>query len=339
MLAEKLKVSVVIPAYNRRHTIEATLQSLINQTYRPLEVIVVDDGSSDGTWELLQNLKFTDVEFKPIRQENAGAAAARNTGIKASTGELLQFLDSDDLLDHNKLSKQVAVFEKQPEVDVTYGHWKMGKSEISCQPYEAKQHADMVTALLSKYWHPNFSYLFRRKTVFDAGLWDASLKINDDFDFALKVAMTEVRFALVPINTGLYLWHPGERVSRQSDSINAEITYRILDNAKAFLGKSGLLSNTRIKALADYYWRLAVESRLQSKNIFQQGLNKSLALISDFKPNGRLATLCVKAIGYSATAWLLAFKKQSIKWVKQNIKSLLGERLSDTVRKIKIPSF
>lgn len=335
MTKRPLKVSVIIPAYNRLHTIEASLQSLINQKYRPLEVIVVDDGSSDGTWGLLQNLKFTDIEFKPIHQENAGAAAARNTGINASTGELIQFLDSDDLLDPNKLSEQVAVFENQPEVDVTYGHWQMGKSETSCQPYEAKQHADMVAALLSKYWHPNFSYLFRRMVVFEAGLWDTSLRINDDFDFALKVAMTGAKFALVPVNTGLYIWHPGERVSRQADSINAEDTYQILDNAIETLEKAGSLTAARTRVLAEYYWRLAVDARLQSKAIFQRGLEKSLKLVPDFKPERTFAKAFVVTLGYANAAAVMAAKKQGIKSVKQNIKSLLGERLSDHARKIK----
>ena len=332
-----LKVSVIIPAYNRRHTIEATLQSLVKQKYRPLEIIVVDDGSSDGTWELLQELKFTEIEFRPIRQTNAGAAAARNTGIKASTGELIQFLDSDDLLDPEKLSQQVAVFQSQPEVDVAYGHWQMGKSTTSFQHYTAKQHPDMVTALLTKYWHPNFSYLFRRQAVFDAGLWDASLRINDDFDFALKVAMTGAKFTLVQGNTGLYLWHPGERVSRQAEAINAEVTYRILDNARAVMENARTLNTLRKTALANYYWRLAVEASSESKTLFKQGLDAALALIPDFQPDNQTAKALVNCFGYSKAASLLHFKKQAIKNIKQGVKNALGEHLSDSVRNLRKP--
>lgn len=110
-------VSVVIPTYNTRRYVAEAVESALAQTYRPLEVLVVDDGSTDGT----------DVEMRrfgdPVRylvQQNRGPAAARNLGIREARGEYVAFLDADDLWDPVKITKQVAVMERSPEVGVVY---------------------------------------------------------------------------------------------------------------------------------------------------------------------------------------------------------------------------
>lgn len=101
-------VSIVIPTFNRAATIVRAVESVLQQTYRPLELIVVDDGSTDGTSEVLQAYGNAIVY---VRQDNAGPAAARNRGIRESQGELVAFLDSDDVWLATKLERQVAVLE------------------------------------------------------------------------------------------------------------------------------------------------------------------------------------------------------------------------------------
>lgn len=103
-------VSVIIPAYNREHTILESVNSVLNQTYSDLELIVVDDGSSDGTRKILEGIN--DKRLRYVYQDNAGACVARNSGIESAKGEYIAFHDSDDLWLSTKLEKQMKIFEK-----------------------------------------------------------------------------------------------------------------------------------------------------------------------------------------------------------------------------------
>jgi len=108
-----LKVSAIIPTYNSSEYIRTTIQSVINQTYKNIEVIIIDDGSTDNTTDIIHQY-FPEINI--IHQENGGASKARNTGINIATGELIAFLDSDDLWLPNKIEKQVAVFKDNSNV-------------------------------------------------------------------------------------------------------------------------------------------------------------------------------------------------------------------------------
>ena len=111
-------VSVIIPVYKVEKYIAATLESVLAQTYKNFELLIVDDGSPDQSIEICQ--QFTDNRIKIIRQENRGVAAARNTGIRHSSGEYLAFLDADDLWLKEKLAKHVEHLDKSPTVGVSF---------------------------------------------------------------------------------------------------------------------------------------------------------------------------------------------------------------------------
>ena len=100
-----MKISVVIPVYNREETLAHAIESALSQTLKPHEVVVIDDGSSDKSAEVAEG--FGDI-VRVIRQENAGAAIARNVGIRHAVGDWIAFLDSDDVWDRDKLKLQTA---------------------------------------------------------------------------------------------------------------------------------------------------------------------------------------------------------------------------------------
>lgn len=120
MVDKKPTVSVILPTYNRAHLIGRSIQSILNQTYQDFEIIVVDDGSSDNTKEVINS--FSDMRIKYVRQqENRGASVARNIGIKLSKGAYIAFQDSDDEWLPDKLKKQMDTFENVSfEVGVIY---------------------------------------------------------------------------------------------------------------------------------------------------------------------------------------------------------------------------
>ena len=123
-------VSVIIPTYNREAFLIQAVDSVFNQTYRPIECIVVDDGSTDNTEEILSQWKseMNDPEFKLvyIKQENADAQVARNTGTAVAKGTYIQYLDSDDSLYRDKLKVQVKFLEENKDFDAVFGDWKKG---------------------------------------------------------------------------------------------------------------------------------------------------------------------------------------------------------------------
>ncbi len=109
-------VSVIIPAYNSESFIKETLQSVSAQSYKNFEVIVVNDGSTDKTRDIISEFVASDKRFCLIEKENGGAASARNLGVEKAKGDLIAFLDSDDLWHPDKILKQVQYLKKYPEV-------------------------------------------------------------------------------------------------------------------------------------------------------------------------------------------------------------------------------
>ena len=111
-----VRVSVVIPTYNRARVLPEVLEHVLQQTFQDFDIWVLDDGSQDGTPEAIAGFLNTRVRY--VRQDNSGVAAARNAGIRASDGELIALLDSDDLWAHDKLARQVSFLDRHPDVNV-----------------------------------------------------------------------------------------------------------------------------------------------------------------------------------------------------------------------------
>ena len=131
-------ISVIIPAYNCSKLIPNAIESVLGQTYSNLELIVVDDGSTDNTAEIILNYKNYNNNMKYIYQNNGGVSKARNTGIKQSVGEYIAFLDADDIWDKNKLEIQMKVINNCKNIDMIFSSFKNTKNNkivvILCCP-------------------------------------------------------------------------------------------------------------------------------------------------------------------------------------------------------------
>ncbi|GBE36037.1 UDP-Glc:alpha-D-GlcNAc-diphosphoundecaprenol beta-1,3-glucosyltransferase WfgD [bacterium BMS3Bbin07] len=187
-------VSVIVPTYNRAHLLGRALQSILKQTYRDFEVIVVDDGSTDNTAEIVRNFSAMDIRY--IRHENnKGEAAARNTGVLAAKGEFIAFLDSDDEWLPEKLEKQMVVFQYHfLRVGVVYSNMceieRNGKRRIWRSPTFMPEDGQFYRRALNyQVYGIGIGSSVVRKACFEkVGLFDERLSYYVDFDFFIRVS-------------------------------------------------------------------------------------------------------------------------------------------------------
>jgi len=174
-------ISCIVPVYNGEVYLDETLDSIFAQTYSPIEVIVVDDGSTDGTADLIGKRRD---EITYLHQENQGPGAARNFGIKKAAGDFLAFLDADDLWSPEKLSMQMAAFDAQPELEVCVtriqNFWIEGLEE---DRERFKNHP--ISQPLPGYGFP--TSLIRRRAFDTIGLIDETLKTGEDSDWFMRM--------------------------------------------------------------------------------------------------------------------------------------------------------
>jgi glycosyltransferase involved in cell wall biosynthesis len=196
--SENPLVSVVIPAYNAEEYVAAALDSVFAQDWQPIEVIVVDDGSSDGTGTIVQS--FPGIRY--IRQENAGAAAARNTAIAHSRGEFVANFDADDLLPPYRLRVQAEHLLAHPEVGCVFGRQQW----LSPPPWLPRDAVD------SDLDGPLTTAMFRRDVLVALGGYDESYARGEDLDLVVRMREHSIRFELLP-DVLLYRRYHGDSLS------------------------------------------------------------------------------------------------------------------------------
>jgi glycosyltransferase involved in cell wall biosynthesis len=194
-------VSVIIPTFNYAHFLPETLDSVFNQTYTDWECIVVDDGSTDNTREVVTEYLTLDPRFKYIFQKNKGLPGARNTGVKAARGDYFQFLDADDLLEPCKLAEQSSFLSTHPDVDIVYGEVRFFSTEhpeqrllsiwednLPWMPKISGNGRPILLELLKKNFMVVNAPLLRRSVFCDCAYFDETLKNYEDWDYWLRCA-------------------------------------------------------------------------------------------------------------------------------------------------------
>ena len=188
------KVSVILPVHNRADVLPRAITSVLDQEFRDLELIVIDDGSADNSAEVAQS--FSDARIRLIRLgQNRGGNVARNEGIRASTAPIIAFLDSDDRYLPNKLGWVVAEFRRRPELDllvdsfIKIGAQGSGKPEVIRRNPIITNRELFRTALFTRQlWKATPAITVRRETAIKAGMFDETLRRLQDFDFLIRVS-------------------------------------------------------------------------------------------------------------------------------------------------------
>lgn len=196
-LPERPLVSVVIPAYNAERYVLEALASVFAQGYEPLEVLLVDDGSQDGTVALVEREAPT---VRVIRQANAGAAAARNTGLREARGDLICLLDADDGWFPGKLAAQIEHLRRHPAVGMVFHRWLVWQPDAEghyVAPARAEQQAESIDPAYSGWIYPQLlldcvvhtsTVMLRRQVVEEIGLFDTQLVNGEDYNYWLRVS-------------------------------------------------------------------------------------------------------------------------------------------------------
>lgn len=177
-------ISVIIPTFNRRGWLETSIRSVLEQTYAPFEVILVDDGSTDDTKKVVSQFPVT-----YIYQKNQGPSAARNLGVKSSNGEWVAFLDSDDYWDRRKLEKQVSFLKKNPLLKIVHTDeiWiRNGKRVNACKHHQKKSGWIYLDSLKLCMMSPS-SIMILKKVFDEEGGFDEALLAAEDYDLWLRL--------------------------------------------------------------------------------------------------------------------------------------------------------
>jgi glycosyltransferase involved in cell wall biosynthesis len=202
---DKNLVSVVIPAYNSRQWVKRAVDSVLRQTYPNVEAIVVDDGSTDGTFEYV---KAHIPEVTLLQQPNQGVAAARNLGVKHSKGEFIAFLDADDIWAREKLRIQMTVFAKHPHcglcaTDAVAFYSTETAPELDTlfrEPNEGVPTGLDIQSLFRENTINTSSAVVRRDVFFQAGQFDENLRRTQDYDLWLRICDTwKVYYLNIPL--------------------------------------------------------------------------------------------------------------------------------------------
>lgn len=185
---------MVIPAFNRKEFLKEAIESVLNQTYKDLEVIVVDDGSEDETGEFIATLG--DKRVKYIWQPNRGPAAARNRGVTVAEGKFLAFLDSDDLWTPAKLEKQVSFFEENHSARICYTDEVGIRRGVRVNP---KKRHQKYSGWIYSYCLPlciisPSSVMFKRELWEETGGFDESFPFCEDYELWLRISSVEPIF-------------------------------------------------------------------------------------------------------------------------------------------------
>ena len=254
-----MKVSVIIPTFNRFSLISRAIDSVLNQTIKPFEIIVVDDGSSDNTSTFIKN-NYKSVKL--IKQKNLGVSKARNVGIKNSSGDWIALLDSDDEWKKNKLEVQIKSLSEYDYYSVCHTNeiWIRNGIRVNQKKRHQKYGGDIFDKCLDICRISPSSIIFKKNIINDVGWFDEGLSICEDYDLWLRIT---ANFKILFIDKPLVIKYGGHS-DQLSKSVNGIEAYRIksLEN---------LLSNTKL--IKDYKL-LTIKMLITKLGIYKKGLLK-----------------------------------------------------------------
>ena len=254
-----MKISVVIPTYNRIALVERAIDSVLRQSIKPFDIIVVDDGSDDGTSEMIQK-KYRSINL--VQQQNSGVSAARNNGIKHAKGDWISLLDSDDEWTEKKLENQVNRLIKNPDYHFCHTNeiWIRNGVRVNQKKRHQKYGGYIFDKCLDICRISPSSTLFKKNILEHVGWFDTQLPVCEDYDLWLRITAD---YKILFVDELLIIKYGGH-TDQLSQSVEGIELFRIksLEN---------LLANTE---LSPQKRNLAITMIIKKLNIYLNGLVK-----------------------------------------------------------------
>lgn len=254
-----MKISVVIPTYNRIALVERAIDSVLRQSIKPFDIIVVDDGSDDGTSEMIQK-KYRSINL--VQQQNSGVSAARNNGIKHAKGDWIALLDSDDEWTEKKLENQVNRLIKNPDYHFCHTNeiWIRNGVRVNQKKRHQKYGGYIFDKCLDICRISPSSTLFKKNILEHVGWFDTQLPVCEDYDLWLRITAD---YKILFVDEPLIIKYGGH-TDQLSQSVEGIELFRIksLEN---------LLANTE---LSPQKRNLAITMIIKKLNIYLNGLVK-----------------------------------------------------------------
>lgn len=229
-----LKVSIIIPVYNVEKFLEECILSILNQTYKNLEIIIVNDGSKDSSMSIIEKFLKKDSRIKVINKKNGGLSSARNSGIEISTGDYLMHVDGDDFIKKDTIEKMVRkIYESKENIDVVIGDIEL-KYEGSAS--KIKKDSNMKDGEIYSGFHYLEKYFFVGKACYSScnKLWKRSLYIDNNIRHPLEISLGE------DSNTVVRLMFHAKKILKLDSSV---YNYRINEDG---------MTNSKTKKILEY---------------------------------------------------------------------------------------
>lgn len=271
------KVSIIIPIYNTEKYLKACLDSVLSQTYENLEIILIDDGSTDNSGKIIDDYAKKDHRIKVIHQKNRGQSAARNEGLKKATGNYISFIDADDKITPNFIEKLLAVFDEDTALTVCGIHYKRLKQHSAedvyinplraKKPNESKKAYILYLLAIDGRLYSSVNKLYKAD-IAKSITFDETLNFAEDTRFVLNYLKKsseaqKIKFVLEP----LYIYNfgtEGSTVNKTAlDWQNWNESYKFL---KSWLGKHPKLTEKFWLRLVRLRWRIShIRSRRRAR--------------------------------------------------------------------------
>ncbi|QCS50066.1 glycosyltransferase [Picosynechococcus sp. PCC 11901] len=307
------QVSILIPCYNAERWIAQAIESALNQTYQNKEVIVVDDGSKDGSLEIIKS--FGDA----IRWEsgsNQGANVTRNRLLELSTGEWLQYLDADDYLLPDKIAKQVEYLSQVPQTDIVYSpsifeYHQQDKSWQEVLPIP-EPHDPWI--LLARWYLPQTgSPLWRKQAIVDVGGWKVDQPCCQEHELYLRLLIAGKKFDYFGEAGSVYVQWSESTVCKRDKSETHRQLLAIQDKIEQHLKVTNQITRARQNAINQTRFENARMIWLSDKSWANQVITKITNTHKEFLPTGKAAPqsyrLVYRLLGFDVAEQVANFKR------------------------------
>lgn len=311
-------ISVVMPAYNVERFVAEAVESVLNQTHRDLELIAVDDGSTDGTKAILEHYASLDSRMRVIAQPNGGVAAARNAGIEIAQSQWIAVMDADDLMEPHRLERQVAFLGEHPDLAIASSlvTWidqqgnPLGQSSSNLTTDSAVREAyrrDPVIILS----HP--TCMIRRDIMLSVGAYRTQFRASSDIDLFNRIADAGGRILVQPEHLLRYRIHPSSVTGTTAswDSTVHRWIRQCSEHRKSGLPEPGLDEYRQLWRQAPWYRRLN-QRREDFANILYNQATFSYSV-------GRFATTVLLVLASSICSPTIAPRKVWRKYAKPRL--------------------